>query len=127
ASTQRPEGGRQGGRMGTTQVPERTAPGDASQAGRSLQLANPLLTGPDVEQAQRLLTKSTYGNFHPGEVDGEYGELTAGAVRRAKWALGYPEEHVNESFGAKLAAYLQGTPLPPDYEQRRQDRATAGG
>ena len=111
--------------MGTTKVPERTAPGDASQAGRSLQLANPLLTGPDVEQAQRLLTQSPYGNFHPGDVDGEYGELTAGAVRRAKWALGYPEQLVNQIFGAKLAAYLQGAPLPPDYETLREQRAAA--
>jgi Putative peptidoglycan binding domain len=112
--------------MSTTEVPEKTAPGKAGAGGRVLQLADPLLKGPDVEQAQRLLTSSKYGNFHPGEIDKEYGELTAGAVRRAKWALGYPDQFVNENFGAKLGAYLQGTPLPPDYEQRRKVRATAG-
>jgi hypothetical protein len=111
--------------MSTTEVPHKTAPGK-TEAGRVLQLANPLFTGPDVKEAQQLLTKNKYANFHPGEIDGEYGELTAGAVRRAKWTLGYPEEFVNENFGAKLGAYLEGAPLPPDYEERRKERASAG-
>ena len=110
--------------MSTTQAPEQ-APGTAGTGGRALQVANPPFKGPDVEQAQRLLTQSPYGNFHPGDVDGEYGELTAGAVRRAKWALGYPEQLVNQIFGAKLAAYLHGTPLPLDYETLREQRAAA--
>jgi hypothetical protein len=113
--------------MRATEAPEKAGKGKAAGGGRILQLADPLLTGPDVKEAQRLLTENMYGNFHPGDIDGEYGELSAGAVRRAKWTIGYPDEYVNENYGAKLAAYLQGTPLPPDYEQRRQERATKGG
>ena len=52
---------------------------------RVLQLANPHVVGTDVEEAQRLLVRNAFGSFDPGGVDGEYGELTAGAVERAKW------------------------------------------
>ena len=89
--------------MSTTEVPEKTAPG-TTEKGRVLQLANPLFTGPDVKEAQQLLTSNKYGNFHPGEIDGEYGELTAGAVRRAKWTLGYPDEFVNQNLPTALPA-----------------------
>jgi peptidoglycan hydrolase-like protein with peptidoglycan-binding domain len=54
---------------------------------RTLHLANPLLTGPDVAELQELLEP-----YHPGAVDGEYGPATAGAVERAKWALGFPDD-----------------------------------
>jgi lysozyme family protein len=90
---------------------------------RALQLTNPLTTGPDVKEAQRLLTKSKFGSFEPGAVDGEYGEISAGATRRAKWELGYPDGSVNGSFGPQLKAFLAGKkPLPRPFQQRRTQR-----
>jgi hypothetical protein len=89
---------------------------------RVLHLANPHMIGPDVTEAQQLLTSSKYGDFHPGGLDGEYGELSAGAAYRAKWALGYPEEKLDGAFGPNVKAYLEGAPLPPDYAKRRQQR-----
>jgi hypothetical protein len=90
---------------------------------RALQLTNPLMTGPDVKEAQRLLTRSKFGSFEPGAVDGEYGEISAGATRRAKWELGYPDGSVNGSFGPQLKAFLAGKkPLPRRFQQRRTKR-----
>jgi hypothetical protein len=51
---------------------------------RTLRLANPLLTGPDVTALQNLLAP-----YRPGPADGQYGPLTAAAVQRAKTELGY--------------------------------------
>jgi lysozyme family protein len=105
---------------------------DAADAGpRLLQLTDPLLTGPDVEEAQHLLTENPYGDFEPGGVDGEFGPNTADAVERAKWALGYPPAKVDKRFGPALKAYLDGTKqLPASYAQLRDKRlaeaATAG-
>jgi lysozyme family protein len=86
----------------------------AVEAGpRVLQLANPHVTGADVKEAQRLLMKNPFGSFDPGGVDGEYGDLTAGAVARAKWELGFPQNAYNSVFGPQLEAILSGKkPLP---------------
>jgi lysozyme family protein len=93
---------------------------------RVLQLANPHVTGPDVEAAQRLLLKSRYGSFDPGAADGEYGQLTANAVQRAKWALGYPATARDSTFGPQLQAFLSGKkPLPPAFKARREKRLEA--
>jgi lysozyme family protein len=90
---------------------------------RALQLSNPLLEGPDVEAAQRLLLKNPFGSFDPGGIDGEYGELTAGAVRRAKWELGWPATAGNSTFGWRLEAILSGKmPLPAAFKARRAKR-----
>jgi lysozyme family protein len=90
---------------------------------RVLQLANPNMVGPDVEEAQRLLKSNQFGVFDPGDIDGEFGQNTAGAVKRAKWELGYPAGRINGSFGPKLKAYLLGTkPLPAAYQKERQKR-----
>jgi hypothetical protein len=94
---------------------------------RILQLANPLLVGKDVERAQRLLTKNKYENFQPGTIDGEFGEQTAGAVKRAKYALGYEDKNVNESYGERLAGYLSGARLDDAYSKRRQTRLANRG
>jgi lysozyme family protein len=90
---------------------------------RALQLTNPLMTGPDVKEAQRLLTRGKFGSFEPGAIDGEYGEISAGATRLAKWELGYPDGAVNGSFGPQLKAFLAGKkPLPKRFRQRRVKR-----
>lgn len=84
---------------------------------RTLHLANPLLTGPDVAELQELLAP-----YHPGEVDGEFGPATAAAVQRAKWALGFPDDRVDGVAGARLRAFLKGDPLPADYLARQAAR-----
>lgn len=90
---------------------------------RVLQLSNPNMEGADVEKAQRLLKENQYGVFAPGSVDGVFGQNTAGAVRRAKWELGYPAGRLNGSFGPTLKAYLQGAkPLPAGYQKERKKR-----
>jgi lysozyme family protein len=100
----------------------------AVEAGpRALQLTNPRMTGSDVERAQRLLKKNPFGFFDAGGIDGEYGEITAGAVRRAKWELGYPPASVNTTFGPRLEALLAGKRrLPAAFRKRRAKRLTAG-
>jgi hypothetical protein len=99
------------------QPPSPQPPSPVFTLTRTLHLTNPLMTGPDVEQLQQLLAP-----YHPGAVDGEYGPATAGAVKQAKWALGYPDRQCDGTAGPKLVAYLQGTPVPPDYPARQQER-----
>src|SRR4051812_36962652 len=65
---------------------------------RTLQLTNPYMTGPDVEEAQTLLGENAYGDFMPGNPDGEYGEVSAAATARAKVALGFPDAQVDGVF-----------------------------
>ena len=95
---------------------------------RVLQLANPHVTGPDVLEAQQLLAKNPYGSFDAGKPDGDYGELTAGAVQRAKWELGYPATARDSTFGPQLKAFLSGKkPLPAAFKQRRAQRKKQAG
>jgi lysozyme family protein len=95
---------------------------------RVLQLANPHVTGPDVLEAQQLLAKNPFGSFDSGKPDGDYGELTAGAVQRAKWELGYPANARDSTFGPQLKAFLSGKkPLPPPFKQRRAQRMKQAG
>ncbi|HEY8843388.1 MAG TPA: peptidoglycan-binding protein, partial [Gaiellaceae bacterium] len=95
---------------------------------RVLQLANPHVTGPDVEEAQQLLESNSFGSFDPGSDDGEYGELTAGAVERAKWELGFPQNAADGVFGPHLKAILSGQkPLPAAFSQRRARRLREAG
>lgn len=92
---------------------------------RTLKLTSPNLKGHDVEHAQTLLARSQYGNFHPGVIDGQYGEATSAAARRAKWALGYPAKDVDGNFGPKLDGLLSGQKsLPVLYTLRRKKRLT---
>lgn len=95
---------------------------------RVLQLANPPLKGPDIKRAQQLLLKNKFGSFNPGAADGEYGPLTAGAIHRAKWELGFPESAVGSTFGPQLEAFLSGKkPLPAAFKKRRAQRLKQGG
>jgi lysozyme family protein/peptidoglycan hydrolase-like protein with peptidoglycan-binding domain len=95
---------------------------------RVLQLANPPLKGPDIAKAQQLLATNPFGSFNPGKPDGEYGSLTAGAVQRAKWELGYPATAGNSTFGPQLEAFLSGKkPLPAAFKKRRLQRLRQAG
>lgn len=108
----------------STVEPQQTPPGGRPSVARTLHLTNPLMSGPDVVELQRLLAP-----YAPGAVDGQFGPATAAAVRRAKLALGYPEPLCDESAGPRLVAFLEGASLPPDYvargEARRHDEAKA--
>ena len=85
------------------------------------------MQGPDVEEAQSLLRSNPFGNFDPGGVDGDYGPLTAAAVERAKWMLGYPPKDVDGTFGPTLKLFLEGTKkLPARYLKLRRQRVTGG-
>jgi lysozyme family protein len=90
---------------------------------RVLQLANPPVKGTDVLEAQKLLLKNPFASFNPGKPDGEYGALTAGAVMRAKWELGFPATARNSTFGPNIKAFLSGKkPLPAAFKARRAKR-----
>ena len=95
---------------------------------RILQLANPPVKGTDVLEAQKLLLKNPFGSFNPGKPDGEYGALTAGAVMRAKWELGFPATARNSTFGPNIKAFLSGKkPLPAAFKARRAKRMKEAG
>lgn len=95
-------------------------PPQTTRAARTLDLETPPLTGDDVVALQRLLAP-----YHPGDADGVYGPLTAAAVERAKWALGYPSRRCDGVAEPALVARLEGLPLPRGYEARRVARARA--
>ncbi len=89
-------------------------PGDS----RKLTLADPMMTGDDVEAAQQVLHDNRFGiNFHPGKADRQYGHKTADATRLAKFLLGYPEAEINREFGPNLYGYLVRKGAP-GYKQR---------
>lgn len=99
-----------------------------AQGPRVLQLANPHMTGDDIKAAQQLLLKNTFGSWNPGGTDGEFGDLTASAVRSAKWALGYPAPAVNGTYGPQLGALLSGKKaLPAAFQKRRAQRLKQAG
>lgn len=96
---------------------------------RDLHLTSPLMSGQDVRQAQQRLKGSNVfrQNFEPGSLDGQYGEATARATKRAKFWLGYPEKAIDGGYGAKLHAYLGGKAPPTSYKTRRRQRLNAKG
>jgi lysozyme family protein len=97
--------------------------GDVSEPEpRTLQLTNPYMTGADVESAQRLLKKNPFEDFQPGDVDGEYGPISADATKRAKWGLGYAEKDVNRTFGPIVRSYLDGSVQLPKANQRLREK-----
>lgn len=107
---------------------------------RTLHLTSPNMKGQDVKDAQYLLSGRNRfkQNFHPGKLDGQFGEGTAAATSRAKYWLGYPKPSTNTDrfwsrvFGAKLYSYLLPKEhkgwksLPLSYRVRRAARLKAG-
>lgn len=92
---------------------------------RILRLTTPYTSGPDVKAAQRLLATNVFGeDFGPGDIDGEFGPVSAGASKRAKLALGYPSDEVLPTFGNRLNEFLSGTEkLPSSFAGRRTERS----
>lgn len=86
-------------------------------------LTSPLTTGKVVREAQRALADNEYGDFKPGTIDGQFGEETARAVRRAKYWLGYEEDRITSQYGLALHAFLVGTAeLDRGQTKRRAER-----
>ncbi len=81
---------------------------------RLLHLASPLMTGPDVKALQKLLNATGYGKGI--DEDGEYGPMTAQAVYRAKFWLGFPRP--SQLAGGNLNEYLSGG-VKPDADMRK--------
>src|SRR4029079_482864 len=78
------------------------APTRDVEPGRLLHLASPLMTGPDVKALQKLQSATGYGKGI--DEDGESGPMTAQAVYRAKFWLGFPRP--SQLAGGNLNEYL---------------------
>ena len=90
-------------------------------AWQTIGLTEPLTEGPNVKEAQRELKNNPFGAFDPGKIDGQFGRLTAEAVKKAKYALGYLR--ITALFGPELHSYLTGEKkLPESLQKRRQAR-----
>lgn len=70
---------------------------------RTLRLTSPYLRGADVTRLQKALIKHGYLK---DKADGVYGPLTAQAVYRAKYWLGYAKP--DQAAAAQLLAFLEG-------------------
>jgi hypothetical protein len=86
-----------------------------------------MMKGDDVTEIQQLLAKNEYGSFFADDFDGEFGELTNQACKRAKFWLGYPDTGTSQwqtgGCGEKLQEFLSGAkPLPKDNADRRKER-----
>lgn len=95
-------------------------------------LATPHMTGQKVKDAQWLLAgNSRFKGLAPykdGQIDGDYGPVTATATRSAKYWCGYPTASCDRVFGQTLYEYLRPNnwrPLPDVYRDRRAQRIAA--
>lgn len=94
-----------------------------------LRLVTPHMRGQRVKDAQWLLAGNSrfegLATYKNGQIDGDYGSLTAQATKRAKYWLGYPDNSLDTMFGQTLYEYLRKEhwrPLPDAYRDRRQKR-----
>lgn len=95
---------------------------------KGIRLTSPLTTGPDVRQAQHRLEQNRFRkDYLLSPVDGEFGEATARACKRAKYWAGYPTASIQPTYGETLDDLLAigGPPLPADYAARRKQRMAA--
>ena len=95
---------------------------------KTYKLTSPSMRGNEVKTLQRRLggVNIFKENYRPGSPDGVFGESTAGACYRAKWALGYPTDELKRTYGETLDQFLTDkVKLPDDYKKRRQDRKKA--
>lgn len=97
-----------------------------------LRLVSPHMKGVAVRDAQYLMKGHNrfegLAPFKDGVIDSDYGPITAGATRRTKYWLGYPEVAIDSVFGQTLYEYLRPNewrPLPEAYQERRAARLKA--
>ena len=87
-----------------------------------MHLASPLMTGADVKKLQKLLNEDGYGKGL--DADGEYGPMTAQAVYRAQFWLGFPRP--DQLAGRRFTDYLTGAAKPtPEMRTRVAARKKA--
>lgn len=98
----------------------------------ALVLTTPHISGQKVKDAQWLLAGHTrfagLAPYKDGTVDGDYGPVTAAAVKSAKYWVGYPTSACDRVFGQTLYEYLRPNdwkPLPAAYRDRRAQRIAA--
>lgn len=99
---------------------------------QALILTTPHIEGSRVRDAQYLLAGHDrfpgLATYKDGAIDGDYGELTAQATKRAKFWLGYPLSACTPVFGQTLYEYLRQDhwrPLPDSYRKAREARLAA--
>ncbi len=93
-----------------------------------LALTSPHMRGNHVEHAQLELRAN---GFYEGAIDAEYGPVTAGATREAKYRLGYTTRNLNDRYGPALDDLLTGKTKPNPAMRaraltRRREDDTAG-
>lgn len=82
---------------------------------RSLHLTSPLMHGKDVRDLQATLRV---------KVDGQYGPLTAAAVRRSKYLIGFPRKALDTGATVYYLEILYGKrPKPAAYSRTARIRA----
>lgn len=94
----------------------------------TLTVTSPLTRSEEVRRAQLALAGENVlrQNFLRDKVDGEFGEATGRACRRAKYWLGYPQGQLRATYGRTLDALLTGKRKPPaPYAARRRARQLA--
>jgi hypothetical protein len=104
----------------------------AKQYDVPLRLVTPHMKGQAVKDAQWLMAGNSrfkgLATYKNGNVDGDFGILTAQATRRTKYWLGYPDSGLDSVFGQTLYEYLRPNdwrPLPESYRVRRNQRLEA--
>ena len=95
---------------------------------KNYRLTSPPMRGSEVKTIQSRLAGHNHfkENYKPGKLDGIFGESTAVASYRAKYALGYPRKDLTRTYGPTLDRYLTGkAKLPDAFVQRRRERKKA--
>lgn len=95
---------------------------------KTYKLTSPKMRGAEVKAIQKRLAGVNHRkeNYHPGALDGVFGESTAAACYRAKYWLGYPPDKLVRTYGTILDRYLRNlAPLPEAYVARRRARRKA--
>jgi hypothetical protein len=75
---------------------------------RNLIVTSPMMTGTDVRIAQAALIKNPFRNFEPGGVDGQWGNDSFAATRRAQYWLGRSTSATNGVYREALHLQLTG-------------------
>jgi hypothetical protein len=94
----------------------------------TLTVTSPLTKNGEVKRAQLALSGENVWrqDFLQGKTDGEFGEATGRACRRAKFWLGYSEKKLHATYGDTLDRLLTGkTKLPAANKVRRAARLAA--
>jgi len=88
----------------------------------TLSVVSPIVFDKRAKRAQKILAGgNVFGtDFLRGTVDGEFGEETGRACRRAKYSLGYPTAELKPTYGPVLDDFLQGARLPDSAMLKRQ-------